>query len=541
MAAARIRRAQGPCRGTCRGLVTVVSVVLVAAVGAGPAAAQGVLDQSQVASDGVAYIAPDSGDSLPNYAAQTFIPAVTGSIDRIDLLVSRESFSSDEGHDNQLNVVLSKWTWIEEPVASGTTVALARLSIPSSEIPSGPNPEWISARFDPPVPVTAGNRYGIELDVPDASSTMFGLAVANRDPYPQGSMWTHSWHNWQWRSHQNTDLAFKTYVIPSPRPTSSLVFDLGTCTPGGIDWVSCPTSSLVGSGLMPGATILFCERGPDYTSDVCHATDGVEQDGTPPDRFASFRFDCEIGWVFTYVTTTAAGTSIAASDTCEAVAAAAPRAVGNTYTVDLGASLVVSAPGVLRNDSDPNGDVLRAVLVSGPTHGRLTLNANGSLRYTPSEDFIGLDSFRYKASDGSRQSAAATVRIKVRAACGGQAATKVGTGAANTITGTAGADVIVGLGGNDAIRGLAGNDRVCGGSGADSISGGAGDDVLIGGSGKDVLRGDVGNDRLFGGAGADTLFGDAGADRLDGGANSPDRCQGGPGSDTVTASCERST
>jgi Ca2+-binding RTX toxin-like protein len=218
---------------------------------------------------------------------------------------------------------------------------------------------------------------------------------------------------------------------------------------------------------------------------------------------------------------------------------AAPRAAGDAYTTDLGASLVVSAPGVLRNDRDPNGDVLRAVLVSGPAHGTLTLNANGSLRYTPGEDYVGADAFTYKASDGAQQSAAATVRLKVRAVCGGVAATKVGTSAANTITGTAGADVIVGLGGNDRIRGLAGNDRVCGGSGADSISGGSGDDVLIGGSGNDVLRGDVGNDRLFGGAGADMLFGDGSNDRLDGGANAPDSCQGGSGSDTVTDSCER--
>ena len=103
----------------------------------------------------------------------------------------------------------------------------------------------------------------------------------------------------------------------SARPTSSLVFDLGTCTPAsGVEVLICPTSSLVGYGLMPGAVILFCELGPDYTSDVCHAADAVEQDGTIPDRFASFRFDCDIGWVFTYVTTTAAGTSIAASETC---------------------------------------------------------------------------------------------------------------------------------------------------------------------------------------------------------------------------------
>jgi Ca2+-binding RTX toxin-like protein len=213
--------------------------------------------------------------------------------------------------------------------------------------------------------------------------------------------------------------------------------------------------------------------------------------------------------------------------------------VADAYELDLGASLVVSAPGVLRNDSDPNGDALRAVLVSAPAHGTLTLSADGSVRYQPAEDYIGTDSFTYKASDGALRSAAATVRLTVRAVCGAMAATKVGTSAADTITGTAGADVIVGLGGNDTIRGLAGNDRVCGGSGADSISAGAGADVLIGGSGNDVLRGELGDDRLFGGAGADRLFGADGNDHLDGGANSPDACDGGPGSDTATGSCEQ--
>ncbi|HEV7804601.1 MAG TPA: Ig-like domain-containing protein [Solirubrobacteraceae bacterium] len=222
-----------------------------------------------------------------------------------------------------------------------------------------------------------------------------------------------------------------------------------------------------------------------------------------------------------------------------AVAAAAPRAVDDAYTTDLGASLVVSAPGVLRNDSDPNGDALRAVLVSGPAHGTLTLNASGSLRYTPAEDYIGADAFTYNASDGSQLSAAATVRLTVRAVCGGVAATKVGTGAANTLTGTASSDVIVALGGNDTIRGLGGNDRVCGGSGADLITGGSGNDIVIGGSGNDMLRGEAGSDRLFGGAGADILFGGDGDDLLGGGANAPDSCQGGPGSDTVTDSCER--
>ena len=41
------------------------------------------------------------------------------------------------------------------------------------------------------------------------------------------------------------------------------------------------------------------------------------------------------------------------------------------------------APGVLGNDTDVEGTPLTAVLVTGPAHGTLTLNPNGSFTYTP--------------------------------------------------------------------------------------------------------------------------------------------------------------
>ena len=60
---------------------------------------------------------------------------------------------------------------------------------------------------------------------------------------------------------------------------------------------------------------------------------------------------------------------------------------------------------MLANDSDPDGDPLTAVLVTGPAHGTLTLNANGSFTYTPTANYTGPDSFIYRASDGANQSA----------------------------------------------------------------------------------------------------------------------------------------
>jgi VCBS repeat-containing protein len=40
------------------------------------------------------------------------------------------------------------------------------------------------------------------------------------------------------------------------------------------------------------------------------------------------------------------------------------------------------------------------VLVSGPVHGTLTFNSDGSFTYTPNPNYNGADSFNYKASDG---------------------------------------------------------------------------------------------------------------------------------------------
>jgi len=90
-----------------------------------------------------------------------------------------------------------------------------------------------------------------------------------------------------------------------------------------------------------------------------------------------------------------------------------PVAVDDSYSVAAGGSLYVGAPGVLANDSDPDGDPLTAIQVSGPSNGTVTLNADGSFSYTPNPSFSGTDSFTYKANDGALNSNIATVTITV--------------------------------------------------------------------------------------------------------------------------------
>lgn len=91
----------------------------------------------------------------------------------------------------------------------------------------------------------------------------------------------------------------------------------------------------------------------------------------------------------------------------------APVAVNDTYSIDEGETLKVAAHGVLSNDSDLDGDSLTAILISNPTNGTLSLNANGSFSYTPNTYFYGIDSFTYKANDSMLDSNIATVKITV--------------------------------------------------------------------------------------------------------------------------------
>ncbi len=67
-----------------------------------------------------------------------------------------------------------------------------------------------------------------------------------------------------------------------------------------------------------------------------------------------------------------------------------------------GGSLVVTAPGLLYNDVDPDGD---AIIVSNyfpPSHGTLTsIVTNGSFTYVPAPGFTGTDNFQYIARDAN--------------------------------------------------------------------------------------------------------------------------------------------
>ncbi|MDO0972856.1 beta strand repeat-containing protein, partial [Mycolicibacterium frederiksbergense] len=134
-----------------------------------------------------------------------------------------------------------------------------------------------------------------------------------------------------------------------------------------------------------------------------------------PDGTFTYTPDTEFNGADSFTYTAGDGTATSSVATVSITVNAvndAPVAVGDTFTTDEDTTLTGN---VLTNDSDVDGDTLTATLVTGPTNGTLTLNADGSFTYTPAANYNGADSFTYTASDGTATSSVATVSITVAA------------------------------------------------------------------------------------------------------------------------------
>lgn len=90
-----------------------------------------------------------------------------------------------------------------------------------------------------------------------------------------------------------------------------------------------------------------------------------------------------------------------------------PLAVNDSYTTPEDSTLSITAPGVLFNDNDPDGNPLTAIKVTDPIHGTIFLGPSGFFIYSPTTNYIGIDSFTYKLNDGTAESNVATVSITV--------------------------------------------------------------------------------------------------------------------------------
>ncbi|HND54583.1 MAG TPA: Ig-like domain-containing protein, partial [Pirellulaceae bacterium] len=91
-----------------------------------------------------------------------------------------------------------------------------------------------------------------------------------------------------------------------------------------------------------------------------------------------------------------------------------PVANNDAYSVAEDNTLTVAAAsGLLANDADPYNEPITTTNVTNPSHGTVSVAANGAFTYTPVANYFGPDSFTYRVSDGTLLSGVATVSLTV--------------------------------------------------------------------------------------------------------------------------------
>jgi gliding motility-associated-like protein len=88
-----------------------------------------------------------------------------------------------------------------------------------------------------------------------------------------------------------------------------------------------------------------------------------------------------------------------------------PIAVDDTVITSAGTSIDIP---VLNNDSDPDGDNFTVTgIPTGQNNGTVTVNGDGTITYTPSEGFVGVDSFTYQICDDGVPSLCDTATVYI--------------------------------------------------------------------------------------------------------------------------------
>jgi Bacterial Ig domain/Prokaryotic N-terminal methylation motif len=116
---------------------------------------------------------------------------------------------------------------------------------------------------------------------------------------------------------------------------------------------------------------------------------------------------------FTVTATATDASSVKSTKVYTITIHAPPVSAADSYSINEDATLTVAASGVLANDASPEGKAITAILYSGVANGVLTFGSNGAFTYIPRTNFLGTDTFKYKANDGSLDSNLVTVTMTV--------------------------------------------------------------------------------------------------------------------------------
>ena len=87
-----------------------------------------------------------------------------------------------------------------------------------------------------------------------------------------------------------------------------------------------------------------------------------------------------------------------------------PIALPDIATTFVNAPVIIT---VLANDTEPDSQPLTVVSATTPAHGTVLINVNGTIRYTPTSGYAGMDTFNYTINDGVGGVSTTTVTVTV--------------------------------------------------------------------------------------------------------------------------------
>jgi len=221
-------------------------------------------------------------------------------------------------------------------------------------------------------------------------------------------------------SHGNTANGSVAITITSLPPNTSPVLSDGTVGPGTGDESTMFSFSVVyydADGDAPASRIVFIDSNPHLmalsTGDPHNGTYTFETTLAEGTHSFSFSFE-DINGSPDVLPDTGAFTGPVVTGPANQD----PVAADDSITVAMGGTATVLDSGIgslLANDSDPDGDSLSVnpAPLSGPDHGILILNTDGTFSYTHDGSTTDQDSFIYEISDTHGNTADASVTITI--------------------------------------------------------------------------------------------------------------------------------
>ena len=141
---------------------------------------------------------------------------------------------------------------------------------------------------------------------------------------------------------------------------------------------------------------------------AAHGTVVINSDGT-------VKYTPTAGYIgtdtFQYTLTSTTGLTSTATVTVT-VNPVGPLAVNDSASTNAGTAVNIA---VRSNDSDPNGGTLTVTAVGTAAHGTVSINGDGTVKYTPTAGYTGTDTFQYTIKNSANITATASVTVTVNA------------------------------------------------------------------------------------------------------------------------------